>query len=265
MTRQTRHFRFESASESAVGPVRAINEDSLLVDPDNNLWLVADGMGGHAAGDYASQAIVDHMRDLGRASTRSDLKERFVSRLNEANANILRYGHQLGRGSIGSTIAALLVHDDRFACFWSGDSRVYRLRDQELRRVTKDHTEVQALLDAGAITWRQAETWPRKNVITHAIGVTEMPEFDVIEGTLLNSDVFLICSDGLTEYFGDGEIAHMLGQSSVGLESICAHFVREAIARGGKDNITVIVLRAVELDTSQAPKTGLQTAFGGLR
>ena len=265
MTRPTRHFRFESASESAVGPVRAINEDSLLVDPENNLWLVADGMGGHAAGDYASQSIVEHMQDLGRAATRADLKDRFIDRLNEANAHILRHGHQLGRGSIGSTIAALLVHNDRFACFWSGDSRVYRLRDQELRRVTKDHTEVQALLDAGAITWRQAETWPRKNVITHAIGVTEMPEFDVIEGTLLNSDVFLICSDGLTEYFGDGEISHMLAQSSTDLDALCAHFVREAISRGGKDNISVILLRAVELDAPQDTKTGLQTAFGGLR
>lgn len=258
-----RAFRFDAAHQTDVGQVRSINEDSLLVNPLSQLWLVADGMGGHAAGDFASQTIVAHLDTMGAPVSRDDMKQRFVERLTHANTRILQHAAELGRGAIGSTVAALMAFEERFVCYWSGDSRVYRSRQGALRRVTKDHTEVQALLDAGAISPAEAATWPRKNVITHAIGVTEIPEFDVIEGTLADGDLFLICSDGLTEYFEDAEIERMLSDRDVDLNQLCSLFVREAVQRGGKDNVTVVIVRAVETALPETEVDGQYPEFGG--
>jgi serine/threonine protein phosphatase PrpC len=240
---------FETCTRTDVGCVRKLNEDSLLGLPESGLWLVADGMGGHTAGDFASQTIVAEMETVGLPSGAMDLRARFMHRLTRANTRIQAQAVKMGRGTIGATVAALLIQQDHFACIWSGDSRVYRMRGKKLTRVTRDHTEVQALLDAGSITPEQAETWPRKNVITRAIGVTELPECDMVEGTLADGDVFLLCSDGLTEYFEDPELAEVLYEGAdFPLEGMCAHLVGTALARGGKDNVSVVMVRCQKLD-----------------
>lgn len=239
---------FETSTLTDVGCVRSLNEDSLLGMPEAGLWLVADGMGGHTAGDYASQTIVAEIGTVGVPTGAMDLRARFMDRLTQANARIQAHAASLGGGTIGATVAALLVHQDHFACIWSGDSRVYRMRGDKLTRVTRDHTEVQALLDTGSITPEQAEAWPRKNVITRAIGVTEQPECDIVEGALADSDVFLLCSDGLTEYFDDAELAEVLYSGMSGtLDKMTRHLVDTALARGGKDNVSVVLVRCEEL------------------
>ncbi|MBE1283404.1 MAG: SpoIIE family protein phosphatase [Rhodobacteraceae bacterium] len=239
---------FETCHRSDVGRVRTLNEDSVLSQPQSGLWLVADGMGGHTAGDFASQTIVREMQSVGIPTGAADLHARFVARLAHANSLIRCQSEQLGGGTVGSTIAALLIQQDHFACIWSGDSRVYRMRGNRLTRVTRDHTEVQALLDAGSITREQAETWPRKNVITRAIGVTPAPECDMVEGALLNADLFLLCSDGLTEYYSDGELAEVLFSGATGsLERLCNQLVDTALARGGKDNVSALLVRCHNL------------------
>jgi protein phosphatase len=263
MTDPIRSFRFEHGKGTDVGQVRNINEDSLLALDDAAIWLVADGMGGHAAGDFASQTIVDHMETLGVPASREDMKQRFVQRLTEANRRIMSHASELGRGSIGTTVAALMVFDNTFACFWSGDSRVYRMREGVLNRVSKDHTEVQALIDAGTISVEDAASWPRKNVITRAIGVSDPPAFEVLEGRVADGDLFLICSDGLTEYFADSEIEKVLSQPSDDLDALSRWFVNTAVERGGKDNVTVVVMRCIARPAPEVTVDGMFPEFGG--
>ncbi len=237
-------FGFEFATRSDVGCVRKLNEDSTLELPEAGLWVVADGMGGHTAGDFASQTIVAELETVGVPAGALDLKSRFLERLTRANSRIRAHAEQLGTGAIGSTIAALLVQQDKFAAIWSGDSRVYRFRGGEIAQVTRDHTEVQMLLDNGEITEEEAENWPRKNVITRAIGVTDQPECDMVQDTLMDADIFLICSDGLTEYFEAPELQDLMRAVGHGpLEPLCHVLVETALERGGKDNTSVILLR----------------------
>lgn len=256
---------FETVTRTDVGCVRTLNEDSLMTAPENGLWVVADGMGGHTAGDFASQTICKAMETVGRPTGAMDLRARFMARLTDANTRIQDKAAELGSGTIGSTIVGLLVQQDHFACIWSGDSRIYRMRGDQLTRVTRDHTEVQALLDTGAITQEQAEDWPRKNVITRAIGVTEVPECDMVEGALMDGDVFLLCSDGLTEYFEDAELADVLYTGLAGsLEPLCDQLISMALLRGGKDNVTVIMVRCHKAGFPALAVEGDYPEFRGL-
>lgn len=235
-------FSFETVLRSDVGRVRKVNEDSALSLPESGLWVVSDGMGGHQAGDFASQTIVEALASVGVAVTLEDLKARFMDRLSTANAVILARAQALGEGTIGATLASLLIHAGTFACVWSGDSRVYRMQNGVLTQLSRDHTEVQALLDQGRITAQEAENWPRKNVITRAIGVGDVPKCDLNEGPLYDQDLFLICSDGLTEYFSDAELSECLA-GPMPLEALGDYLVANANARGGKDNVSVVLLR----------------------
>ena len=235
---------YETHSCTDIGSVRKLNEDSLLAMPESGLWVVADGMGGHSSGDFASRTIVEELSSIGRPTGSLDLKARFKARLENANVLIRTRANNLGGRTIGSTVVALLIQQNHFTCIWSGDSRMYRIRETQLERLSRDHTEVQQLLDSGSISIAEAETWPRKNVITRAIGVSEKPELDIVEGMIEDADIFLLCSDGLTEYFQDDELEHIfktwLGEPS---NRLCTYLIETALKRGGKDNITVIVIR----------------------
>tara|TARA_R110002072_G_scaffold141386_3_gene286635 strand:- start:1878 stop:2681 length:804 start_codon:yes stop_codon:yes gene_type:complete len=255
-------YTFETVSRSDVGCVRKVNEDSLLALPESGLWLVADGMGGHAAGDFASQSIVAELQTVGIPDGAVDLRARFMDRLNSANALILSHAAELGNGTIGSTIASLMVQQGHYACIWSGDSRVYRLRGGVLTQCTRDHTEVRTLLDNGTITPAEAEAWPRKNVITRAIGVTSDPECDIIEGALADQDVFLICSDGLTEYYNDDELEREMVRLGQSLDTLCDHLIATSLERGGKDNVTVVAIRCHQAPLPEFEADGVFPAFG---
>ena len=250
-------FSFETGQATDVGRVREVNEDSFLSRPDSGLWVVADGMGGHAAGDFASQTIVHELFSIGVPGSAEDLRMRFMERLSRANDAILAHAAELDRGSIGATVVALLVHGTDYACIWSGDSRIYRLRDGRLEQQTRDHTEVRALVDAGSITQEEAVNWPRRNVITRAIGVFETPECEMVTDSLKLGDTFLLCSDGLTEHLSDAEIADFLAHHDA--QGACDRMIAETLARGARDNVTVIVMRCLpppepELDAFTAAR-----------
>lgn len=204
------YFTFETGQATDVGCQRRVNEDNFLSRPDYGLWVVSDGMGGHAAGDFASLTIVRELNSVGVPVSAADLQARFMERLTRANETILDHAAQLDRGTIGATVVTLLIHGQDYACVWSGDSRAYLLREGRFEQISRDHTEVRALLEAGTITSDEAENWPRKNVITHAIGVSAQPECDLIAGKLQQGDYFLLCSDGLNEHVADHEIAAIL-------------------------------------------------------
>lgn len=241
---ENEYFRFQTGQATDTGKVRDHNEDSHLSRPDFGLWLVADGMGGHDAGDFASQTIAHEAASVGMSSSLQDLQARFMERLNRAHGMILQHAAELGTGTVGATLVTLLIHEDQYACIWSGDSRIYVMRGGELTQLTRDHTEVQQLLDTGAITPEEAESWPRKNVITRAIGVSQSPHCDVLTGTVEPGDTFVMCSDGLTEHLGDHDIASFVSAGQdVGAQVICNEMIGETLTRGAKDNVTAIVVR----------------------
>ena len=259
-----RVFTFESVGDSDVGQVRKINEDSLLLAPGSRLWVVADGMGGHAAGDFASQTLVASLDTIGVPASYEDLRHRMADRLTQANHRVQMHAAELGRGAIGSTLVALVAIEDRFLCYWSGDSRLYLLRAGGLCQVSRDHTEVQSLLDAGRISEDDAANWPRKNVITRAIGVTPTLEVEMVEGQLQDRDLFLLCSDGLLEYFDDDELAHVLKLPDWGLEQKCKYLVAQAVERGGKDNVSVVLVQARDFGLREVDVDGQFPEFEGL-
>ncbi|MEO0990232.1 MAG: protein phosphatase 2C domain-containing protein [Pseudomonadota bacterium] len=236
-------FSFEDGAATHTGCIRSHNEDRFLRKPRSGVWVVADGMGGHEAGDFASEAIVDSVTSIGLPSSAPDLQARFAERITRAHGVIRQRSEDLGGATVGATLVALLIFEDSFACIWSGDSRIYRLRDGELGQVTVDHTEAQELLDAGSITPEQAANWPRKNVITRAIGVSDSPKLAEKYGHLTEGDVFLLCSDGLTEHVEDAEIAEALASS--GAQAACDNLVALTLERGAKDNVTIVVIHCL--------------------
>jgi len=236
-------FTFETGAATDTGCVRDHNEDRYFVGGGSGVWLVADGMGGHEAGDFASQTIADSAASIGLPSSAPDLQARFMDRLTLAHDKIQQQSARLNGATVGATLVALLIYEKHFACIWSGDSRIYLLRDGVYRQVTTDHTEVQELLRTGAITPDQAATWPRKNVITRAIGVAARPMTDEVYGTLQSGDAFLLCSDGLTEHVSDAEMAQMLGQFPA--QEACNRLIDLTLSRGARDNVTVVVLRCL--------------------
>jgi len=236
-------YRFETGAITHSGCVRDHNEDRLLAAPERGIWLVADGMGGHFGGDLAAQMLVDHAASVHRAATAPDLHARFHDRIARANDAIRDHSARHDGATIGTTLAALLVHNGSFVASWCGDSRVYLMRAGQLHQISRDHTEVQELLDSGAITPQQAEDWPRKNVITRAVGVHEEAHIEERQGELQDRDIFLLCSDGLTGHVTDDEIAACLRGRSA--EKACEELVEMTLERGAHDNVSVVVVRCV--------------------
>lgn len=235
-----RPFRFDTAALSDVGRVRKENEDSFIVHADAGLWCVADGMGGYEAGKFASSSVADALATVGQAASAADLLARFQDRLAHANDAMRAAGRAQGLGTFGTTVVALLIHERHFACVWSGDSRCYRLRGERLEQISRDHTEVQDLVDRGMLTPEEARRWPGRNVITRAIGVSDEPDTEVVQGDVEQGDVFVLCSDGLTGHVDDGEIRTCV--VTLEPEEACARLIEMTLARGASDNVTVIVL-----------------------
>ncbi|MCE7027497.1 PP2C family protein-serine/threonine phosphatase [Jiella avicenniae] len=235
-------FRFDVFGATHVGRVRDLNEDRFLVDAATGVFAVADGMGGHHGGDRASAAIVERLATVGLATTAADLRARVEARLIAANEAIRAMGEAAG-ATIGSTVVVLLVFGDRFACLWAGDSRLYRLSRGILTQVTRDHSKVQELLDAGVISPGEAATWPERNVITRAVGVSPRLDLQRVSDAVRVGDVFVLCSDGLTGHLGDGEIAALV--TCFDARTAAEALIAAALERGGSDNVTVVVLRCL--------------------
>lgn len=256
------NFRFESWGLSDAGRVRELNEDRFLMQPELGLWVVADGMGGHAAGEVASDQIVTSLATLGVSSSASDQQARFVDRLARANRQMREYSASHNGMTMGATVAALLTYQSQFCCFWMGDSRVYQVRRGVLTQISHDHSEVQELVDKGTLTRDEARTWPRRNVITRAVGAREHLDVEAVGGTVEVGDTYLLCSDGLTSHVTDNDIlAALQGKSP---REACEHLVQLALEGGGTDNVTVVVFRCRDLEATRPPEpfpaTEIQTA-----
>jgi serine/threonine protein phosphatase Stp1 len=232
--------RFAAAAGSHRGLVRRVNEDSHLERTEIGLWLVADGVGGANAGDWASRCIVETFQNLKPPDDAPQFLVDVRNAIEQANARLLAHAEEIG-GMVASTVVVLMVYGWHYTCLWLGDSRGYLVRDGALTQITRDHSEVQELLDAGAITAEQAMHHPRGNVITRAVGASEAPQPDRISGILRPGDRFLLCTDGLTKMVEEAPIAALMAEKD--LQSIPGSLIAAALAHGGHDNVTVVAVQ----------------------
>lgn len=227
-------------SVTHTGMVRERNEDSCLVRTDIGLWAVADGMGGHEAGDLASQIVVRSLDGISEPASSADLLEQCENRIFRANQEIMDLSRSRHGAVIGTTAAILLVREQHYACLWAGDSRVYLIKDGSIGQVSRDHTEVEALIADGTLSREDAMNWP-SNVITRAIGVAADVELEVVTGPADTGDIFVLCSDGLTRHLQDEEILQQVTTRNA--QASCDAMLALALERGGMDNVTVVVVR----------------------
>ena len=237
-------MNFRSAAASHVGMVRKLNEDSYARRDDLGLWAVADGMGGHQAGDEASRQVTSALEEVTVGGSMADLLHSTRSALNEANARLMGLADRFEVNRVpGSTVATLLIHDNEAAAVWVGDSRIYRLRDGMLEQITRDHSHVQELLDQRLISAQEAESHPMSNVITRAVGIEEPLDIDVLHFDAAPGDRFLVCSDGLSKLLSSDEIQGMMQTDS--LDECVQSLLHTALVRGAPDNVTVITVECL--------------------
>ncbi|NMX89744.1 MULTISPECIES: protein phosphatase 2C domain-containing protein [unclassified Pseudomonas] len=232
---------YKSASKSHVGMVRQVNEDACLDLPENRLWVVADGMGGHAAGDYVSSLIVDSLRSLPVGRSLDEYTAALRTELTRVNAAVREETANRGVTMMGSTVVVLAARGLRGVCLWAGDSRLYRLRDGELERITRDHSYVQDLQDSGLLSEADARVHPRANIVTRAIGVEAQLELSVVDLLIAPGDSYLLCSDGLNKTVEDHEIRDVLSHAQP--DEIARSLVHLGLNRGAPDNITTLVVK----------------------
>lgn len=235
------HIRFSATTH--VGHVRAINEDSILCLPDYGIWVVSDGMGGHAAGDFASQSVVDSVAMIEPGLPPSEIIRALREAIMRAHRLILNEAEARHVGTIGATVVTLALTDGHFAAFWAGDSRLYRLRSGEIEMLTTDHSLVANLVIAGQMSWDEAELHPQSNAITRAVGVGDILELDKVRGEVLPGDRYLLCSDGLTKYATFGTLARAM--SGTAIEIVTDKLLQIALDGGGADNISIIVIEVI--------------------
>jgi protein phosphatase len=231
---------FETGAATHVGNVRQQNEDSYLISTPSGVWAVADGMGGHSAGDLASRTVVEELGRIAPPSSAAELLANCEASLVEANGDLKKIADAQEGLVIGTTVAVLLVYEEFFACVWSGDSRIYRIRASRIEQLSVDHTEVQELVASGKLTAEEARRWPRRNVITRAIGIQDNPELEMSNGTLEAGDTFVICSDGLTNHIEDREI--LAAATHHPPQAACDLLVDLTLDRGATDNVTLVVI-----------------------
>jgi protein phosphatase len=233
--------------------------------PDRGIFVVADGMGGHAAGEVASDMAVRHIaRELGslKGLEDKDVTERMQSAIRAANAAIFqRTLTEHDKRGMGTTVTSLVLYGGtRFLIGQVGDSRAYLLRDGKLTQVTKDHSYVQEQVDAGYLTAEQARTHPYSNVITRCVGANSDVTPDVYVGSVKPKDLFLLASDGLTGMLEDPQLHEILGQESLMPQELVDQLIDEANRHGGLDNITAILVRIDAVELPENGETTLSTA-----
>jgi len=237
---------WRSAGVTHAGAVRRINEDAVIQRADIGLWAVADGMGGHQAGDVASQAIVDALHKFNDARSLAGRLDQVDDAMEAVNTHLLSLrGAGVNNTIIGSTVAILVFGERGLAvALWAGDSRIYRLRRQWLERLSTDHSRVEEYVEQGLISREEAASHPESNVVTRALG---SDEGEVLEADLYDVEVgdrFLLCSDGLTRHINDRELTRFLAQGDP--EDVCDALLDSALERGGSDNTTIVVVDVAE-------------------
>ncbi len=250
----TSHFTLFMAGKTDTGLKRDHNEDFIAWDAERGLALLADGMGGHRAGDVASRMSVEHIekslqaalaRPLpdaaeGEASPLAGLLEQAIV---EANSSVLAAGEENAeQKGMGTTIVALMLHGERVLVAHVGDSRLYRLHGRELSAVTRDHSLVRQMMEEGLMSEEEAHHSPFTHVITQAVGARETVDVEIQEFEARAGDIYLLCSDGLSDLVSEAEIADTLLAAQGNWERAAQRLVDLANQHGGRDNISVVIV-----------------------
>lgn len=227
------------------GQQRAQNEDAIGVHPELGLAILADGMGGHQAGEVASGIAVEAIYHyFAKRLTQADTNtcQTMAEAIQEANGAIYEAGHtRLDREGMGSTVVVVTFEEGRLCVGHIGDSRLYRLRNGSFEQITKDHSVVQELVNRGIFTPEEARQSVAKNLVTRALGVDPVIEAEVLEAPTQDGDLYLLCSDGLNDVLADGQILETLNRHEWDLETAARELVDRANGGGGPDNISVIL------------------------
>ncbi|MDC7824409.1 protein phosphatase 2C domain-containing protein [Pseudomonas sp. BLCC-B13] len=224
------------AAQSVAGRVRGHNEDAVLCLPELGLWAVADGMGGHECGEVASALALDTLRQSVVAGSGLE------SSIHAAHQAILAAVQEEGGRRMGSTVVAVRFVDADYEVAWIGDSRAYRISLDGIERLTRDHSWVQAMIDAGELSLAEARQHPRRNIVTQCLGQGEQAlEVGRVQGSLAPGELLLLCSDGLTGELTDEQIQEVCAGAAT-LDELVDELIGLANRLGGKDNISCIVL-----------------------
>ena len=242
-----------------VGRQRQHNEDAFLVESTAKLFLVADGMGGHAAGEIASRIAVDSISEFILHTKEDDgtwphaydehfsrTTNRLMAAVRLANTRVLEAMRKDARlRGMGTTIVACMADDEKVSVAHVGDSRAYLVREGNISRITNDHSWVFEQVQAGMLTEAEAEKHPLRNVITRALGGALQVTPDASEIEAREGDVYLLCSDGLTGMVPENEILRMVTENHSDLQKACQQLIDAANERGGLDNVTAVLVRTV--------------------
>ena len=253
-------LKLRYAGNTHVGMKRAHNEDNLCVLPEENLYMVADGMGGHACGEVASQMAVETVAEFFKESSADEEvtwpykmeknlryeENRLAAGIKLANLRIHETSTQnSGQRGMGTTVVALFFCGDSAYVGHVGDSRVYRLRGTELVQVTEDHSLLNDYIKMRELTPEEIENFPHKNVIVRALGMKETVQVDVSALEPTDGDLYLLCSDGLNGMIDDATIRDLLVEHRANLERACNALIQAACNAGGTDNITVVLVEVL--------------------
>ena len=245
------------ASLSDIGRTRKINEDSVYVSKKDGIYLIADGMGGHLAGEVASKIAVETVASFLK-STRGDKEitwpfqrdealtydaNRFIVSIKLANKKIFNHGRERNLPGMGTTIVGLLCNNKTVNMCHVGDSRIYRIRDEKIELMTEDHSLLNDTIRREPMTEEEIEKFPYKNVITRALGIEEAVMVDLHYENALEGDFYILCSDGLSNFLAEEEISETILKNKANVQKSCKDLVRKTNSKGGLDNISVIIVR----------------------
>ena len=237
-------FQISSHGVTDVGRVRSKNEDSILLNDDENVWIVADGMGGHHAGDFASQTITDNIGLFKQHASLDDSILLLEENILNSNSIIRKKSFKLGRNAtIGSTVVCVYIWNNFLFTFWAGDSRLYRYRNATLERLTEDHSYVEELVRMGKIEARDAEEHPAANVVLKAVGIDDHLCMDFEYFKLQDGDIFIICSDGLYKDLAESKISPIIESNSEDMIALSQALLASSLDAGGTDNTSIITMK----------------------
>jgi len=241
-------MRTEWRAVTDVGAVRKLNEDRYFASDELGVWIVADGMGGLHGGDWAASQVAEAISALPYSDDLETMLAATSDALISANETILAEAERLGK-QMGSTVVVLVVRNHSYGLAWVGDSRAYLLRERQLYRLTRDHSQVQELVDHGVIEQSAAATHPLRNVLTRAVGVARPLVVDTVADAIQDEDLLLLCSDGLYGVMGEEQMeAALLDQP---LEQAAQTMVQQCHELGAPDNITLIGVSMAEITLVQ--------------
>ncbi len=242
------------------GTKRKYNEDTWVDRADLGLWAVADGAGGHQAGEVASGMIAEALDSLPPGLSASELLSAVRTRIAETHQKLRDEAERRGGNTmIASTLVVVLARGEHFACLWAGDSRAYLLRDGKIEQITKDHSLVQELIEAGTISEEEAENHPHANIITRAVGADiDDLVLDKKSGRLQNGDRFLLCSYGLCKTVPVGQLADLLANNDT--MAATQSLIAAALSLNVTDNVTAVTIEVPRMEASGLEMSGMETS-----